>query len=88
MNTVEIDSNIYKDVEHYAKLHQTSVEEVVEKSLAMLLGKIVPKKELTTETDKFQKALAYVKNLAVGEGKPVPNDIDPMEVYVETKHKL
>lgn len=36
MNTVAIDSNIYKGVERYAKLHNITVGDVVEKRCAII----------------------------------------------------
>lgn len=41
-----------------------------------------------SEQEEYQKALAYVKTLTAKGGKPVPVDIDPMEVFVEEKFGL
>lgn len=38
MNTITIDSNIYKGAEMYAKLHKISIEAAIEKGLTLLLG--------------------------------------------------
>ena len=38
MNTITIDSNIYKGAEMYAKLHKISIAAVIEKGLTLLLG--------------------------------------------------
>lgn len=88
MNTISIDSNIYKEAELYAKLHKISVDAVIEKGLTLLFGKLTPKKKIVDKNAEFQKALAYVESLTVKGGKPVPADIDPMDVFVETKYNL
>lgn len=88
MNTISIDSNIYKGAELYAKLHKISVETVIEKGLTLLLGNLTSKKEVADEDAEFQKALAYVESLTAKGGKPVPADIDPMATFVEEKYKL
>ena len=88
MNTISIDSNIYKGAELYAKLHRISVEAVIEKGLTLLLGNLTSKKKVADENAEFQKALAYVESLTAKGGKPVPADLDPMAVFVEEKYKL
>lgn len=88
MNTITIDSNIYKGAEMYAKLHKISIEAAIEKGLTLLLGNLTPKKKVADEKAEFQKALAYVESLTVKGGKPVPADVDPMAVFLEEKYKL
>lgn len=88
MNTISIDSNIYKGAELYAKLHKISVEAVIEKGLTLLLGNLTSNKKVADENAEFQKALAYVESLTAKGGKPVPADLDPMAVFVEEKYKL
>ena len=88
MNTISIDSNIYKEAELYARSHKISVDAVIEKGLSLLLGRITPKKKISDENAEFQKALAYVESLTVKGGTPVPADVDPMAVFVEEKYKL
>lgn len=87
MNTISIDSNIYKGAELYAKLHKISVEAVIEKGLNLLLGDFSHAKDVVDENAEFQKALAYVESLTTKGGKSVPADINPMDVFVETKYK-
>lgn len=62
MNTIAIDSNIYKRVESYAKLNNISVTAAIEKAISLFLQKVQPKQRLL-ETDEFRDALSYVKTL-------------------------
>lgn len=41
-----------------------------------------------SEQEEYQKALAYVETLMIKDGKPVPADIDPMEIFVQEKYGL
>ena len=86
MNTITIDSNIYKSAELYAKLHKISVEDVIEKGLTLLLGKLTPKKEVADESAEFEKAMAIMDTMMIQGGEPVPSDVDPMAVFVEGLH--
>ena len=88
MNTISIDSNIYKGAELYAKLHNISVEAVIEKGLTLLLENLTSKKKVADENAEFQKALAYVESLTVKGGKPVPADVDSMSIFVDEKYRL
>ena len=46
MNTIAIDSNIYKGAESYAKLHNISVTAAIEKAISLFLQKVQPKQKL------------------------------------------
>ena len=59
MNTIAIDSNIYKGAESYAKLHNISVTAAIEKAISLFLQKVQPKQKLL-ETAEFNDALSYV----------------------------
>ena len=43
MNTIVIDSNIYKGAESYAKMHNISVTAAIEKAISMFLRTVQPK---------------------------------------------
>ena len=73
MNTIAIDSNIYKGAESYAKLHNISVTAAIEKAISLFLQKVQPKQKLL-ETAEFNDALSYVKTLKAKGGKPIPAD--------------
>ena len=62
MNTIAIESNIYKGAESYAKLHNISVTAAIEKAISMFLQKVPPKQKIL-ETAEFNDALSYVKTL-------------------------
>lgn len=86
MNTVTIDSKIYKGVENYAKLHNISIESVIEKGMTLFLGTLIPtakKKEKNLD-----EALALMDSMMIKGGKTIPADEDAMETFVETKYKL
>lgn len=85
MNTVAIDSNIYKGVERYAKLHNITVGDVVEKGVLLLIENFQPKQSIY-KTKEFQDALAYVSTMQAKGGKPVPADENGLEALVEKKY--
>lgn len=87
MNTVTINNKTYQGVELYARLHNVSVSDVVEKAVLLLLEKL-PVKQTLTETIEFREALAFVKAKAAKGGDAVPVDEDGLESLVETKYKL
>ena len=87
MNTIAIDSNIYKGAESYAKLHNISVTAAIEKAISMFLQKVQPKQRLL-ETDEFRDALSYVKTLKAKGGKPIPADENSLDALVEKKYAL
>ncbi len=87
MNTVAINSNIYKGAEQYAHLHNISVAAAVEKAISLFLQKTQPKQQLTKTTE-FKEALAYVKTLKAKGGKPVPADENGLDALVEEKYAL
>ena len=87
MNTVAINSNVYRSAEQYAHLHNISVTDAVEKAILLLLQKVQPKQKLTEITE-FKEALAYVKSIVPTGGNPVPADENGMDALVDQKHKL
>lgn len=89
MNTITIDSNIYQSVENYAKLHNISVNDVIERGVSLLLGKVLaPKNTDVKETTGFKDALAYVRTLKAQNGKPVPENENGLEALTDLKYKL
>ena len=89
MNTITIDSNIYHSVENYAKLHNISVNDVIERGVSLLLGKVLASKNTDVkETTGFKEALAYVKTLKAQNGKPVPENENGLEALTDLKYKL
>lgn len=89
MNTITIDSNIYQSVENYAKLHNISVNDVIERGVSLLLGKVLaPKNTDVKETTGFKEALAYVRTLKAQNGKPVPENENGLAALTDLKYKL
>ena len=81
MNTIAIDSNIYKGAESYAKLHNISVTAAIEKAISLFLQKVQPKQKLL-ETAEFNDALSYVKTLKAKGGKPIPADENSLDALL------
>ena len=73
MNTIAIDSNIYQGAEMYAKLHNISVRDVIEKGVTLLVGKLQAKKD-ESKAAKLEQAMALMDTMMVKGGKPVPAD--------------
>lgn len=89
MNTITIDSNIYQSVENYAKLHNISVNDVIERGVSLLLGKVLASQNTDVkETTGFKEALAYVRTLKAQNGKPVPENENGLEALTDLKYKL
>ena len=89
MNTITIDSNIYQSVENYAKLLNISLNDVIERGVSLLLGKVLaPKNTDGKETTGFKEALAYVRTLKAQNGKPVPENENGLEALTDLKYKL
>lgn len=87
MNTIALNSKTYQGAEMYARLHNVSVSDVVEKAVLLLLQKVEPKRKFT-ETAEFKKALAYVKTLKAKGGEPIPADENGLDALVESKYAL
>lgn len=73
MNEVFINSEIYKGAEQYAKLHNISVTDTIEKAVMLFLQKLQPTHDVTDNVE-FKEVVSYVKTLAAKGGKPVPVD--------------
>ena len=87
MNTVSIDSNIYKSAESYAKMHNISVTAAIEKAISLFLQKVQPKQKLL-ESSEFKDALSYVKTLKAKGGKPIPAEENGLDALVSKKYAL
>lgn len=85
MNTVIINNKTYQSAELYAKLHNVSVSDVVEKAVSLLLQKVQHKQKYT-ETTEFKEALAYVKSIKAKGGNPIPADENGLEALVTKKY--
>ena len=87
MNTIAINSKTYEGAEMYAKLHNISVSDAVEKAVLLLIEKVQAKKKFT-DTAEFKEALAYVKSKAAKGSIPVPPDENGLDALIEAKYKL
>ena len=87
MNTISIDSDIYHGAEMYAKLHNISVRDVIEKSITMLVGKFQLDKS-KTHGKQLEQAMALMDTMMVKGGKAVPADSEEFNnalAFVKTK---
>lgn len=93
MYTIAIDDPMaYLDGEIYAKENHSSLKELVNKYVASLAAKVrttqKQNKVVLSQTEEFQKALAYVESLTAKGGRPVPAEENGLEALVEKKYKL
>ncbi len=84
MNTITLSNSTIKNAEEYARLHNISVTEAIEKAVRLLLGKLQPSLD-EEKTSDYEKALAYVKSLKATGGEPVPSDENGLEALVSEK---
>jgi hypothetical protein len=80
MDAVVLNENTIKYAEMYAKLHNISVSDAIEKGVMMLLGKKF------SDTAEFQDALAYVRSLKAEKGRPVPENDNGLDALIEMKY--
>lgn len=69
----------------YAKMHNITVGDVIEKGVLLLIENIQPKQGIEN-TKKFQDALAYVKTLKAKGGSPVPDNENSISSLAEKKY--
>ncbi len=71
----------------YAKLHNISVSDTIEKAVLAFLQRFQTKQKFT-DTAEFKEALAYVKTFKAKGGMPIPADENGLDALVETKYAL
>ena len=87
MDTITLNNNTLKYAEIYAKQHNISVSETIEKGILLLLDKIQKPQEVSTSSE-FKDALTYVKMLKAKGGRPIPADENDMGALIEEKYNL
>lgn len=85
MTTITLSNSTIQSAERYAKLHNISVADAIEKGVALLLGKLRTPKNAAKTAD-FTDALEYVKGIKAKGGNPVPADENSMETLIEGKY--
>jgi len=87
MNTISIDSNMYKGVSEYAQRYNMSIKEVVEHGIRLVLGTIstnvTSMKKSKTDKLSMEEAIEFVKTLSATGGSPVPADEDGRDARIE-----
>lgn len=78
MNTITVDSKIYRIAEMYATLHHISVETVFEKSVNLFLKKFIVKHEDVSQASKYYIS-PKVKALEMGFRCPENLSVDYKE---------
>ncbi len=87
MYQVAINKNVYEGANVYAKLHNTTIAETIEKAVLSFLQSKQSKQNFT-ETTEYKQALAYVKTLKAKGGRPVPEDENGLDALVDKKYML
>lgn len=85
MPTITIDTHLYEEVERYAKKHDISVRELIERFLS---GFKHTEENPVVELLSFDKAMSLVKTLSAKGGKPVPPDERGIEALIGEKYTL
>lgn len=92
MNTIIIDSEMYKLAAEYAERYNMSIKEVVEHGIQLVIGKISPnaakRKKAKADRLSMEKAMDFVKTLSASGGSSVPADENGIEALIEEKYKL
>ncbi len=89
MNTITIDSDMYKDAVEYARRYNMSVREVVEYGIQLVIGSIsgktANKRAEKVHEPSLEEALGYMDSIVSdGFGKmPVPADDDGRDARTE-----
>lgn len=87
MNTISIDSDMYKGAAEYARRYNISIKEVVEHGIQLVIGTInanvAKRKRAKTDKLSMKEAMEYVETLSASGGSPVPADEDGREARIE-----
>lgn len=87
MNTVTLNRDTMKYAEEYARQHNISVSDAIERGVMLLWGKLQERQDAAKSME-YQNALAYVKTLKAKGGKPVPADENGLDALVEERYSL
>lgn len=87
MNTVTLNRDTMKYAEEYARQHNISVSDAIERGVMLLWGKLQERQGVVKSME-YQNALAYVKTLKAKGGKPVPADENGLDALVEERYSL
>lgn len=91
MNTVAIDSDMYKGAAEYAERYDMSIKEVVEHGIQLLIGNMSANKAKNRTKAgglSTKEALDFVRTLSANGGSVVPADENGIDALVEEKYKL
>lgn len=87
MNTVTLNRETMKYAEEYARQHNISVSDAIERGVMLLWGKLQEGPSVAKSVE-YQNALAYVKTLKAKGGKPVPATENGLDALIEEKYAL
>ncbi len=87
MNTVTLNRDTMKYAEEYARQHNISVSDAIERGVMLLWGKLQERPNVAKSVE-YQNALAYVKTLKAKGGKPVPATENGLDTLIEEKYAL
>lgn len=87
MNTVTLNRDTMKYAEEYARQHNISVSDAIERGVMLLWGNLQERPNVAKSVE-YQNALAYVKTLKAKGGKPVPATENGLDALIEEKYAL
>lgn len=90
MNTITIDSDMYRGAAEYAERYNMSVKDVVEHGIQLLIGTINNNAITESKARKLNrdKAMDFVKTLSASGGSIVPADENGIGALIEEKYGL
>ncbi len=88
MNTVTINRDAYQSAEAYARQHNISIEEVVEKGISLLMEKIkIRSRSARNRSSEFEHAMAFMDTIMMKKGgTPIPSDEDGKGIVARMKY--
>lgn len=90
MNTITIDSDMYKGAVEYAERYNMSIKDVVEHGIQLLIGNISNNSVAENKVRRINhdEAMNFVKTLSASGGLAVPADENGIGALIEKKYGL
>ena len=86
MNTVTINGDVYQNAQMYARQHNISIEEVVEKGISLLMEKI-RSRSARNRSSELEHAMAFMDTIMMKKGgTPIPSDEDGKGIVAKMKY--
>lgn len=85
MNTISVTNSTYKGMETYAKVHNISMSDAVERGLKLLISQINKPKPSEKKED-LASAFAFIDTIPARGGRPIPGDERGIDALIEKKY--